>query len=1109
MNNCPFISLISATMRKAKRQTLLLLTCLIFTGQLAAQSYDFANQWIDPAQDYARFEVTEDGIYRVYAADLVAAGIDTTGMNPDNIHLTWRGEEEFIHVEKQGNQLDFIEFLGRRNDGLTDSILYTEPYTHTRLGALHPNLRINQFSDTSVYFFHVDSTAGLRMTDYHNMNYQLPPIEFYQESVQIDFEPITEAPFITTAGSQFDIFQSLNPQWTIAEGYLGPQFDFNNPLEVKIPTPNAFPGGQKRISFQVKGQSNWDHLLAVEINGTVVLTDSVHGAYTKAHSVNYSGAFPDTTTLRFIASGTQSNNQDDNYLTWVNITYQKHTDFGGGGEAYPIINVQNLIQHHFLDVDIDQEAWAWDPTQHIRNGGTAFGDTLKMWFNGGWGARPMVLATDLQLKSPRIVAGSGLSDLSNDSGAEFVLISSRLLGPSAQAYATYRDTTGINSMRTKVVFLDEIYAEFGYGSAHPLAIQRFCRWAMENWTVAPQFFFLWGKSIADIRKAEPYHVPTWGTPAADPLFVSNYHQDSTDFLPRVPIGRLPLRLNEQGFAYLEKVDQYEHIATGEWMRNGIFLSGGAPDVEQLPIQNYHLGYMMPEFESLPHYGRSLHYWRDSMAYDSTTTVSLRQAIEQGALTLTYFARMPDSVRLEEPEHYNVQERYPFAIAMDCGDLPSLQVDSLRFLDRWVLADKAGAIGAMRPTSAGFLSALGNYFSAWYRKAFTEHAGDPIGQVQIHAIDSLQATWDNQLYWNHYTTINLFGDPSIVLRTGTFNVWPGDANDDLIADVRDLLYVGLGMNATGPLRPNASNAWQAENAIPWPQAFTGSTIGYSNYAHADCDGNGTISALDTLPISLNYGLTHSKTYNKLTGTSSDPALTVVSVHDSLQANLPAALYVHLGDAQTAADSVHGIAFSLFYDAELVDSASVSVHFDSCWLGTPGVDLLTMSRHFHDIGRIDIGLTRTDGQAISGSGVIARVGIVVIDNISGKMPGDLVWEPLTVTPGNALALDASGNAIPLQGQAALVQVGSFFLPPLAPEAHLQLVPNPADRQVFLLNDFAGDFRVTVSGVDGKVVMERSFSEAEFPVLELSSLAAGMYVVNAVSDGQSFKSRLVIGR
>ena len=64
----------------------------------------------------------------------------------------------------------------------------------------------------------------------------------------------------------------------------------------------------------------------------------------------------------------------------------------------------------------------------------------------------------------------------------------------------------------------------------------------------------------------------------------------------------------------------------------------------------------------------------------------------------------------------------------------------------------------------------------------------------------------------------------------FGVWAdvdlGDANDDLIVDQLDFLYVGLGYQSIGTPRDSVSNYFAANNTVKWFSSFPNLCLRFS-------------------------------------------------------------------------------------------------------------------------------------------------------------------------------------------------------------------------------------------------------------------------------------------
>ncbi|MEO0474060.1 MAG: hypothetical protein AAF206_30910, partial [Bacteroidota bacterium] len=212
---------------------------------------------------------------------------------------------------------------------------------------------------------------------------------------------------------------------------------------------------------------------------------------------------------------------------------------------------------------------------------------------------------------------------------------------------------------------------------------------------------------------------------------------------------------------------------------------------------------------------------------------------------------------------------------------------------------------------------------------------------------------------------------------TDSVWPGDTDYDGIANNFDLLPIGLAYNDMGLTRPNASLSWIGQPAQDWNTSLPSGL----DKKHVDVDGNGTIDAADTMGIFLNYGLTH----NKFGGGSKTGLPIFLSFEDdTLFAGDTTDVIIHLGTDSLPADSVYGLAFSVMYDSSLIDPFNISVSYTNSWLGNNDVNMLSMERNFPNEEQIDFALTRIDQTNMNGYGEIGRMTIIMVDDLTAKMP-----------------------------------------------------------------------------------------------------------------------------
>ncbi len=332
-----------------------------------------------------------------------------------------------------------------------------------------------------------------------------------------------------------------------------------------------------------------------------------------------------------------------------------------------------------------------------------------------------------------------------------------------------------------------------------------------------------------------------------------------------------------------------------------------------------------------------------------------------------------------------------------------------------------------------------------------------------------------------------------------SVWPGDANSDQIANNFDLLAIGIGYGNVGPVRPGASLVWKPQYAPDWSNSLTGGT----NYKHLDCDGDGIIQAADTLAINLNYGLTHNKTSSS---SANGLPLTVFFTEDTLMVGDTAVMIISLGNDTLSADSVYGLAFSINYDPTLIEAGQIMVEYGSSWLGDNGTDMLSMSRNFELDGKLDIAMTRIDHQNRTGFGEVARLCIIMIDDISGKT---YLQETFYSSISDPLAISADESEIEVAvGLDSLLLMQEDSLTRLDPAllAHMQVFPNPAgDVLQIQLEDLVAEAWALYNPL-GQLVSHRSgyFRETQ---IDTRDLAEGIYTLSVVTQMGVLTKRIQI--
>ncbi len=336
---------------------------------------------------------------------------------------------------------------------------------------------------------------------------------------------------------------------------------------------------------------------------------------------------------------------------------------------------------------------------------------------------------------------------------------------------------------------------------------------------------------------------------------------------------------------------------------------------------------------------------------------------------------------------------------------------------------------------------------------------------------------------------------------TSDVWPGDANFDLLCNNFDILNIGVAFNETGPVRGGGNNSWTAQPAADFSSWFSSAV----NIKHADSDGNGIVEYADTVAIDQNYSLNHPARLTPPVITTSShllPPLSLEATPDTVGPSMAVHIDVLLGTAAVPVDSLYGIAFTVNYDPTVVDTMSVQSSFVGSWLGTVGVDMITFVRHFPTIGKLEVAMVRNDHQNVAnGFGDLASFDVVIVDNISTVTNSLFRLTDVTaitytqlVQPlarvNDTIYVDPTVNKVPV------IDLNKYF----------KVYPNPATS---VLNIYSNDIMIQymdIFDITGKqlVHLKVNGNQASIPV---ESLPQGIYQLRCISEQGIFNRAIEI--
>lgn len=781
---------------------------LVLLQAVAATAQIVGNEWIDHDRQYWRFDVYRTGLHRLDSATLAASGFPVASVDPADLMLFGREQQVPIYIEggEDGvlNAGDFIEFIGRKNDGWIDERMYDSPYYHS-------NPHYSLINDTIHYFLTWDPDPGVQKE--RVLAYADPDIASHTVRPWVWGRGLNGYGDAYWYGVVMEPYHFTSGGMLAGEGFGGPGLivtDGVQSADLFAPTPRGYSGPDApdaQVRVTTGGQQRWpvalpDHHLQL-VSGpaqtvrkdTTFLGNRVIRSDFQVPANEVSSFF--TVTMRVVHDlpiGQSNPNYEDFQVAFaVDVTYPRDLQ-GLGDGPYDL-----WIPHDPAD-----------PSARLQLGGAGstpilycFGDVPRRVVPELVGANyelavpthpdstrtPAYLHTEsavFQVGSLTPVNGSGyFSDLvALDLDSAMVIVSHRSLWNGATAYASYRSTQAPRPVPVVLADVDELYDQYGGGvPKHPLAIRSFLRDLMVSWDQAPQGLFLIGKSTSSFstffepQGARPnvngaYErmlVPSYGAPACDQCFSIGIGPTADPRMVEVPVGRLSAINEQQVFDYLDKVSTLEDQEPAAWMKNVAHLSGGFDAAEQESLAN-RLRFMEPMIGDTTQFGAQ--FWRfrksSSSIFSTAAADSVRNLIENGVTLMNFFAHAYSEsfdITIDDPDNYEWNGRYPFVIGNSCyiGNV-HLNADGASTSEDWVMRPAAGPVTFMSTTQVGVDFDLALYGRWLYNSIGSSNYGKPYGKHMQHAAFNLLANTNNWGTIHSVHTFTLQGDPMLVMNS---------------------------------------------------------------------------------------------------------------------------------------------------------------------------------------------------------------------------------------------------------------------------------------------------------------------------------------------------------
>jgi hypothetical protein len=328
-----------------------------------------------------------------------------------------------------------------------------------------------------------------------------------------------------------------------------------------------------------------------------------------------------------------------------------------------------------------------------------------------------------------------------------------------------------------------------------------------------------------------------------------------------------------------------------------------------------------------------------------------------------------------------------------------------------------------------------------------------------------------------------GTFALSTNTACAIVWPGDANSDGVANLNDVLEIGLQFSSTGPARTPTSSTWSGQYATAW----TGTVSTGKNKAHGDCNGDGTINHADTMVVANNFTMTHSFKLSQSQGND------IILVTQGTVAG-PGwnKAEIRLGSAADPITSLYGIAFELGFDPAII-AADAYITYLPSFLNAGNAHIHFRKPDYAN-GKVHTASVRTDQANVSGNGTIGEFWFRVKDGVADGTPVNL-------TLSGTRKVSATGTIDQLSATGAALSFSSNPVGLLKRDASaVRIFPNPSSGTLFI--DGSVHLSAAVYDLTGRLLLKAE----EVKQLDISALSAGSYILILEGEGISVQKRVV---
>ena len=693
--------------------------------------------------DWYRFDINEEGIYKIDKSYLSNLGININTIDPRTIKIYNNGGYilpwEISNTRPEDLVENAIIVSGEEDGKFNDNdyiLFYARGVDFFEYNKTQRKIKRNKhwYSKHNYYWITFGGSNGKRMKKQINEK--------------------TKATYIqkTTVAFKFRDDDKIN---LLGSGLLcvGDNFSSSKTSNVYTNTLNELIS-DSTINYSVHFVNSSPSRLTLNIfeNKSKIYTTQIYGigfdenaqykaGIDKFFSTKYKGTLPDNRSLlKFTIVPTSVG--DKGYLDFYEIKYYRKLTavndeikfYSSGKNAVTEYKINGFSGSNILLFNVSDFSDVKIVENKINGGEIDF----KTNETGKYQTKYIAIH-NTKFKTPpkgKKISNSNIRGISK--GGKYVIITNKKFQEQAERLLNYRVNEAKFKISGQLIFIDEIYNEFSGGLLDPTSIRDFLKYAFDNWEIKPEYVLLFGDGDYDyynLLKKNLNFVPTFQTLKSLSELDSFPYDDfyarisGNDKKADLAIGRLNVTTTDEAKSVVDKIIEYEtSLKKGLW-RNTITLladdglkSKGGDDGARHTRQSEQL--------SLNHIPKN--FRRNKIYLSNYRTINtglgrrkpdvnkaIMDAMNNGTLIFNFIGHGNPDVWTHErvfqrsvsiPQLKNKEYFFLTAATCDFGryDDPNLQSGT----EEMILMKNAGMIGglsAVRPVYSEANAALNNLF----------------------------------------------------------------------------------------------------------------------------------------------------------------------------------------------------------------------------------------------------------------------------------------------------------------------------------------------------------------------------------------------------------------